>query len=168
MKAKIPLQKNKETMNDYLSTPFVVYTHTHTYIYIYVSWSTLVEGDPNAPFSIATTLRCKKGHYSFPWIVSLTLDPYFIMLSVKQGGIQYHFLSLWYDSTWDWTLVSGGTLSPSCQWVGNLLNLRVILAFFSLLARLLETQIIKPDDVMFFFISAIWSCFYYIIIIHKM
>ena len=28
------------------------------------------------------------------------------MLSVKQGGIKYHFLSLWYDSTWDWTLVS--------------------------------------------------------------
>ena len=28
------------------------------------------------------------------------------MLSVKQGGIKYHFLSPWYDSTWDWTLVS--------------------------------------------------------------
>ena len=27
------------------------------------------------------------------------------MLSVKQGGIKYHFLSLWYDSTWDWTPV---------------------------------------------------------------
>ena len=29
------------------------------------------------------------------------------MLSVKQGGIKYYFLSLWYDSTWDWTQVSG-------------------------------------------------------------
>ena len=28
------------------------------------------------------------------------------MLSVKQGGIKYHFLSLWYDSTYDWTQVS--------------------------------------------------------------
>ena len=28
------------------------------------------------------------------------------MLSVKQGGIKYHFLSLWYDSTRDWTQVS--------------------------------------------------------------
>ena len=28
------------------------------------------------------------------------------MLSVKQGVIKYHFLSLWYDSTWDWTPVS--------------------------------------------------------------
>ena len=27
------------------------------------------------------------------------------MLSAKQGGIKYHFLSLWYDSTWDWTQV---------------------------------------------------------------
>ena len=28
------------------------------------------------------------------------------MLSVKQGIIKYHFLSLWYDSTWDWTQIS--------------------------------------------------------------
>ena len=28
------------------------------------------------------------------------------MLSVKQGGIKYHFLSLWYDSTLDRTSVS--------------------------------------------------------------
>ena len=28
------------------------------------------------------------------------------MLSVKQVGIKYHFLSLWYDSTSDWTQVS--------------------------------------------------------------
>ena len=29
-----------------------------------------------------------------------------IMLGVKQGGIKSHFLSLWYDSTWEWTQVS--------------------------------------------------------------
>ena len=28
------------------------------------------------------------------------------MLSVKQGNIKYNFMSLWYDSTWDWTPVS--------------------------------------------------------------
>ena len=28
------------------------------------------------------------------------------MLSVKQGGIKYHFLNIWYNSTWDWTPVS--------------------------------------------------------------
>ena len=34
------------------------------------------------------------------------LDPYLIMLRVKRNSIKYHFLSLWYDSTWDQTLVS--------------------------------------------------------------
>ena len=28
------------------------------------------------------------------------------MLSNKQGGIKHHFLSLWYDLTWEWTPVS--------------------------------------------------------------
>ena len=28
------------------------------------------------------------------------------MLSVKQGGIKYHFGGLCYDLTWDWTPVS--------------------------------------------------------------
>ena len=34
-------------------------------------------------------------------LLSLTLHLYLLMLSVKQGSIKYHFLSLWYDSTWD-------------------------------------------------------------------
>ena len=29
-----------------------------------------------------------------------------MMLSVKQGGIELHFLSLWYDLIWNWTQVS--------------------------------------------------------------
>ena len=28
------------------------------------------------------------------------------MLNVEQEGIKYHFLNVWYDSTWEWTLVS--------------------------------------------------------------
>ena len=28
------------------------------------------------------------------------------MLSVKLVFMKYHFLSLWYDMTWDWTQVS--------------------------------------------------------------
>ena len=31
----------------------------------------MVEGDQKDPFSIATTLRCRGGHYSFPWIAPL-------------------------------------------------------------------------------------------------
>ena len=40
------------------------------------------------------------------------------MLSVKQGGIKYHVLSLWYDSTWHWTPVSRATGAhpPLSQW----------------------------------------------------
>ena len=66
----------------------------------------MVEGDPKAPFSIATTPRCRGERYSFPGLLHFTLDPCLIMLSVKQGGIKYHFKSFWYDSTWDWTQVS--------------------------------------------------------------
>ena len=50
---------------------------------------------------------CRGGRYSFPWIAPLYLWslPYNI-LSAKQGSIKYHFFSLWYDSTWDWTSVT--------------------------------------------------------------
>ena len=58
---------------------------------------TLVEVVPKAPFSIATT---------FPGLLHFTIDPYLIRLSVEQGEIKYHFLSLWYYSTRDWTPVS--------------------------------------------------------------
>ena len=56
--------------------------------YQQASWLTIVDDNPKAPFSIATTRRFKEGHYSIPWIVSLTLDPYLIMLDAKQGGIK--------------------------------------------------------------------------------
>ena len=67
---------------------------------------TVVKGDQKAPFSIATTLRCMGGRYSIPWLLHFSLDLYLIMLNVKQDCIKYHFLSLWYDSTWNWTPVS--------------------------------------------------------------
>ena len=74
------------------------------YIYIYIYECvcvTVVEGDPKAPFSIATTPRCREGATPLSGLRHFTLDTYLIMLNVKQGGIKYHFLSLWYDSTWD-------------------------------------------------------------------
>ena len=83
---KVPIQKSLET---YLII---------SYIYIYISkvkLATIVEGKPKALFSIATTPRCRGGRYSFPVLLYFTLDPYLIMLSVNQGGIKYHFLSLW-------------------------------------------------------------------------
>ena len=60
------------------------------YIYIYiVSWLTVVAGYSKTPFYIATTLKCRRERYSFPCIVLLTLHPYFIMLSVKQGSYDF-------------------------------------------------------------------------------
>ena len=56
--------------------------------------ATIVEGNPKAPFPIATTPMYRGGRYSFPGLLYFTLDPYLIMQSVNQGGIKYHFLSL--------------------------------------------------------------------------
>ena len=36
-----------------------------------VKLATIVRGDQKAPFSIATTLRCRGGCYFFPWIAPL-------------------------------------------------------------------------------------------------
>ena len=64
----------------------------YIYIYIYkVKLVTVVEGDPKAHFSLATTSRCREGCYSFPGLLNFTLDPYLIMLSVKPDSIKYDF-----------------------------------------------------------------------------
>ena len=84
-----------------------VYNRGVEYAYICkLGRPTIVKSDPRAPSSIATTLVCWGGCNPFPWIDPLTLDLYLIMLSFKQGSIKHHSLSLWYNSTWDWTLVS--------------------------------------------------------------
>ena len=45
------------------------------------------------------------------------------MPGVKQGRIKYHFLSLWYDSTWDWTQVSRAICEHSNHYVMSQLEL---------------------------------------------
>ena len=63
--------------------------HTVQWFYIYlISKLGVIDGDPKASFSIASTQRCKRGRSFFSWIAPLTLSPYPIMLSVKQGGIK--------------------------------------------------------------------------------
>ena len=91
-----------------------------------VKLATIVEGNPKAPFSIATTPMCRGGRYSFPGLLYFTLDP-----SVKQGGIKYHFLSLWYDSTWDWTQVSRAIGEHSIK-IFNVQNIAIIMVWFGL------------------------------------
>ena len=61
--------------------------------------ATFVKGDPKSPFSIATPPRCRGGCYSIPWIAPL--HPWCVSYNPK--GIKYHFLSLWYTSTRDWS-----------------------------------------------------------------
>ena len=39
--------------------------YIYIYIYIYIKFVTVVEGDPKAPFSIATTRWCRRGHNFF-------------------------------------------------------------------------------------------------------
>ena len=57
-------------------------------IYIFASkLVTIVEGDQKAPFSIATTLKCRGGHYSFPRIHIYPTPP------LRQDMTQGHFLS---------------------------------------------------------------------------
>ena len=68
-----------------------------------VKLATLVEGDLKAPFSIATTPRCRGGCYSFPWIAPLY--PWSLPYNADCQARRHFFLSLWYDSTWDWTMV---------------------------------------------------------------
>ena len=53
-----------------------IHLFQHSYIKVKkkVKLVTVAEGDLEAPFSIATTQRCRGGHYSFPWIALLTLD----------------------------------------------------------------------------------------------
>ena len=47
-----------------------------------------------------------EGATPFPGLLHFTPVLNLIMLSVKQVRIKYHFLSLWYDTTWDWNPVS--------------------------------------------------------------
>ena len=53
--------------------------------------ATAVESNLKAPFLVATTPRCREGHYFIPELVHFTLDPYLIMLPVKQGLHQVPF-----------------------------------------------------------------------------
>ena len=55
----------------YIYMCIYIYVYKCVYIYKKVKLATVVEGDPKALFSIATTPRCRRGRYSFPWITLL-------------------------------------------------------------------------------------------------
>ena len=60
-----------------------------------VNLATLVEGDPRAPFSKATTTMCRGGLYSL--LLIATLYPWPLTYNVKRRLHQVPFLSLWHD-----------------------------------------------------------------------
>ena len=66
----------------------------------------VIERNPKAPFSIATTPRCRGGRYFFPWIAPLY--PWYVPVCwvLSKAVSSTIFLSLWYESTWDWNQVS--------------------------------------------------------------
>ena len=58
------------------NTPEQYTTYNILILFAYIPYLTLVKGDPMAPFSIATTLKCRRGHNSIPRIAPLY--PWFV------------------------------------------------------------------------------------------
>ena len=53
---------------DFLAVTIWQKRKSHVVLLLWNKLPTVVGGDPKAPFSIATTPRCRGGHYSLPWI----------------------------------------------------------------------------------------------------
>ena len=60
----LPTSKSIRRLKDYIKK-------SKGRLVILVMLATLVEGDPKAPLSIATTPRYREGCYFFPWITPL-------------------------------------------------------------------------------------------------
>ena len=56
--------------------------------------TTVVNGDSSASYQYLLHRGVEEGSTFFPGFLHFTLDTYLIMLSVKQGGINYHILRL--------------------------------------------------------------------------
>ena len=73
-------------INTHIHTPQHLYKHIQAhfinkykfiYVHLLVKLAILVEGDPKAPFSIATTSRCGEGATPLPGLLHFTFDPEF-------------------------------------------------------------------------------------------
>ena len=74
------------------------------------------------------------------------------MQSVKQDGIKYHFFSLWYDSTWDWTPVSRTIGKHSTDKANGL-------------KKLINIFIYKNKLIFICYYKVIFNC--YVLLIHR-
>ena len=97
------------------------------------------------------------------------------MLSFNQRGIKCHFLSLWYDSIWDWTQVSKAIGEHSnhytkVRYTGMDSILRIFLysffSIFSVLLLVISYQLfflplcLKPVILLFLFLSSFSFAFF--------
>ena len=85
-----------------------VYTYLHVYIYIHIYICVYIckignssQGQPLGSLFNSYYTEEGDGTNPFDELLHFTLDMYLITVSVKQGGIKYHFLSLWYNSIRD-------------------------------------------------------------------
>ena len=62
----------------------------------WTSWENTRDG--TITWSLNNCFLIKAAYDILPTPVAQFFEMYLIMLSVKQGGIKYHFLSLWHDS----------------------------------------------------------------------
>ena len=67
--------------------------------FLYIKLATLVEGDLNALFSIATTPRCRGERYSIPWIAPLYSWslPYNVESYTRQHQVPFFESLVWLD-----------------------------------------------------------------------
>ena len=112
---------------------------------------TLVEGDLKASLSIATSLRCRGGRYSIPRIVPLYSWSLTCNAEYKLRRHKYHFLSLWYDPTLDWTAVSRTIGEHSIHMANGLVSF--IQSFWMTTVMKCYSQLIN------FSYSKQWVCF---------
>ena len=82
------------------------YIYIYIYIYIYKVGDRSREQPKGSLFNSYYTKVKRKALLISLGCSTFTHDAYFIILCVKQGDIEYHFLSLWYESTWNRTPVS--------------------------------------------------------------
>ena len=97
---------------------------------------TIVEGDQKAPFSIATTPRCREGRYSFPMIAPLY--PYIAECSARRYQVPFlvcHSLGLNPGLPDHWR-----TLYPQRRYIIHVLYNRVWSMNVSKLIKIIESS----------------------------
>ena len=122
-------------------------------------------GGMKTPFSIATKLRYKGGHYSFSWIASLYpwYVPYNAVLSKEAPNSI--FFSVWYDSNWDWTPVSQ-TIGEYSTHYGNELFYIYIYVYVCVCVCVCVSKTMQPIRWLYAYITLLYTHTYIYIYIY--